>query len=57
MLGLFWEITLIRSQEKTKDLNGFNTNDLVKIANMKMPYGKYKGTTLIDLPERYIVWP
>ena len=21
-----------------------------------MPYGKYKGTYLIDLPEHYIVW-
>lgn len=34
----------------------FDTNDLVKIANMKMPYGKYKGMPLIDLPERYVVW-
>jgi len=29
---------------------------LVKLANTKMPYGKYKGTYLINLPERYIVW-
>ena len=29
---------------------------LVDTANMKMPYGKYKGTFLIDLPEHYIVW-
>ena len=29
---------------------------LLKLANMKMPYGKYKGTPLIDLPERYVVW-
>ena len=34
----------------------FDTNDLVKIAHKKMPYGKYKGLTLIDLPERYVVW-
>ena len=34
----------------------FNTNDLIKIANMEMPYGKYKGYKLIDLPERYVVW-
>lgn len=31
-------------------------NDLLKIANMKMPYGRYKGLPLIDLPEAYIVW-
>lgn len=30
--------------------------DLEKIANMKMPFGKYKGTALIDLPEPYVVW-
>lgn len=26
------------------------------LANTKMPYGKYKGKHLIDLPEHYIVW-
>ncbi len=29
---------------------------LIDLAKMKMPYGKYKGRYLIDLPERYIVW-
>ena len=29
---------------------------LEKLANAKMPYGKYKGKYLIDLPEHYIVW-
>lgn len=23
---------------------------------MEMPFGKYKGTLLIDLPEPYVVW-
>ena len=23
---------------------------------MEMPYGKYKGILLIDLPEPYVVW-
>ena len=31
-------------------------DDLIKIANMKMPFGKYKGCALVDLPEPYIVW-
>ncbi len=26
------------------------------LANTKMPYGKFKGRHLIDLPEHYIVW-
>ncbi len=29
---------------------------LIQLANTKMPYGKYKGVDLIDLPEHYIVW-
>ena len=31
-------------------------SDLDKIANMKMPFGKFKGMALIDLPEPYVVW-
>lgn len=31
-------------------------NDLLKIANTPMPFGKYKGRVLIDLPETYVVW-
>ena len=33
-----------------------NFEDLYKIANLKMPFGKYKGLALIDLPEPYVVW-
>lgn len=29
---------------------------LVKVARMRMPFGKYKGRLLIDLPEAYILW-
>jgi hypothetical protein len=31
-------------------------HELEKLANTKMPFGKYKGKYLIDLPEHYIVW-
>lgn len=34
----------------------FDTESLIKIANWKMPFGKYKGRALIDLPEPYVVW-
>ena len=34
-----------------------NSRDvLLKLANWRMPYGKYKGRLLIDLPEPYVVW-
>ncbi len=29
---------------------------LIQLANTKMPFGKYKDTYLIDIPEYYIVW-
>ena len=28
----------------------------IALATTKMPYGKYKGIRLVDLPEPYIVW-
>jgi uncharacterized protein (DUF3820 family) len=34
----------------------FDKQDLVSVANMKMPFGKYKGRSLIDLPEEYLLW-
>ena len=32
------------------------TKDVIEAINMKMPFGKYKGTKLINLPEFYVVW-
>ena len=29
---------------------------LIEIARMKMPFGRYEGRCLIDLPEPYLVW-
>ena len=30
--------------------------ELIELANTSMPYGKYQGKLLIELPENYIVW-
>ncbi|MBW2002810.1 MAG: DUF3820 family protein [Deltaproteobacteria bacterium] len=29
---------------------------LLKLARTRMPFGRYKGRLLIDLPERYVIW-
>jgi len=29
---------------------------LVEVVRMRMPFGRYQGTRLIDLPEPYVVW-
>ena len=30
--------------------------ELIKIINQEMPFGRFKGRKLIDLPEPYVVW-
>ena len=34
----------------------FEPENIEKLATTKMPFGKYKGRFLIDLPEPYLVW-
>tara|TARA_Y100001933_G_scaffold261042_2_gene314677 strand:- start:63226 stop:63507 length:282 start_codon:yes stop_codon:yes gene_type:complete len=29
---------------------------LLELAHYRMPFGKYKGRYLVDLPEAYLVW-
>jgi uncharacterized protein len=31
-------------------------HSLLELAAARMPFGKYAGRLLIDLPERYLVW-
>jgi uncharacterized protein (DUF3820 family) len=33
-----------------------DNNALLKLAQATMPFGKYAGYRLVDLPERYVVW-
>jgi uncharacterized protein (DUF3820 family) len=30
--------------------------DLLELIEARMPFGKYQGRRLIDLPENYLVW-
>ena len=30
--------------------------NLIKLASVRMPFGKYSGRILIDLPEEYLFW-
>jgi uncharacterized protein (DUF3820 family) len=38
------------------DIDPENRALLVELANTRMPFGKYKGLHLIDLPEAYLAW-
>jgi len=33
-----------------------NSQDLLEAVNQTMPFGKYKGRKLLELPEPYLVW-
>ena len=33
-----------------------NTQQLLKLTQVRMPFGKYANRLLIDLPEPYITW-
>ncbi|MDW9382165.1 DUF3820 family protein [Chryseobacterium sp. JV558] len=37
-------------------MEGLNPEILKEICVMKMPFGKYEGTILIDLPVSYLEW-
>lgn len=34
----------------------FDNSFLLELSQAKMPFGKYSGSFLIDLPEPYVVW-
>lgn len=33
-----------------------DSNELLKLARYRMPFGKYSNRLLIDLPEPYVLW-
>ena len=35
---------------------GFDQDDLLKLATWKMPFGRFAGRILIELPEEYLFW-
>ncbi|MDG2050533.1 MAG: DUF3820 family protein [Myxococcota bacterium] len=41
---------------KGLEASGLDPKMLVEIARIKMPFGRYAGRKLIDLPEPYVVW-
>ena len=50
------DIHMIKDISNTgTDVSG-DPDDLLALAEMRMPFGKYQGRLLIDLPEPYVVW-
>lgn len=37
-------------------MNDEARKELIELANAVMPYGKYQGKRLIEIPESYLVW-
>jgi uncharacterized protein len=58
-MRLLKQSSLMTNEEGTMDENQDCQPDpeiLIKLANTRMPFGKYKDQRLIDLPEPYVVW-
>lgn len=36
--------------------SNLQAQQLLKLARYRMPFGKYKGRLLLDLPEAYVLW-
>lgn len=34
----------------------FDKADLIQLVSVPMPFGKYQGKVIIDLPEEYLLW-
>jgi uncharacterized protein (DUF3820 family) len=44
------------ASQDPKKLGEPDAEMLIEVARMRMPFGRYQGTRLIDLPEPYVVW-
>lgn len=52
--GIFGDVLWDPSNPETG--GGAAAHELVELANTKMPFGKYAGRYLVDLPEAYVLW-
>ena len=44
------------NNEALPECSGPDPQLLIQLVNMKMPFGKYKGTLLYQLPVSYLEW-
>ncbi|NNC99162.1 MAG: DUF3820 family protein [Gammaproteobacteria bacterium] len=49
-------MTSANQQGADPDLIGFSQQHLIQLAEWRMPFGKYAGYRLVDLPEEYLFW-
>ena len=42
--------------EQNKDATPIDSQILMELVCVRMPFGKYKGRILCDLPEAYLAW-
>lgn len=55
MSPMLWK-NMTAGKNPNQDQLGPNPEHLIELANYRMPFGKYKGELLLNLPEAYFVW-
>ena len=45
-----------RMKESSGFAMNFEEEQFLKLASFKMPFGRFKGVRLIDIPEEYYIW-
>ena len=46
----------MNSTDETPSYSSVDHAKLLELASTLMPFGKYRGRRLVDLPEPYVVW-
>lgn len=49
-------MTVLRDEGKCMHDAGYDHQLLLELVDMKMPFGRYAGRRLLDLPEPYVTW-
>jgi len=47
---------LVSNSGEQEGFSAADHREMIDAINQLMPFGKFKGTALLDLPEPYIVW-
>jgi uncharacterized protein (DUF3820 family) len=55
-MKMLQSVTIGAAMDQANQTPMLDSQMLVELVSTKMPFGRYEGRTLCDLPEPYLVW-